>query len=199
MVLPVAAGRSMITGKARRHWASPSPGMILIALMAMAVCTCEEEEFTESPVNQFPHITLMKFSLTETKNGKKLWVLDADEANVFDEFISVDTVTIRFFDEKPEAYAVLRSLSGTLNTKTRNIIVRDSVRLLTSDSTRLFTDSLFWKNDSQKIITNSYVRIVKQDSTTIEGNGLITTPDLKKIEVIGAITGTSPVEFPKIR
>lgn len=189
----------MITFDPRRHRVSPSPGMVLIALMAIAACTCEEEELTESPVAQFPHITLMNFSLTETRNSKKLWVLDADEANVFDEFINVDTVTIRFFDEKPEAYAVLHGRSGTLNTKTRNIIVRDSVRLLTDDSTRLFTDSLFWKNDSQKIITNSFVRIIKHDSTTIEGNGLITTPDLKKIEVIGAITGTSPVEFPKIR
>jgi LPS export ABC transporter protein LptC len=183
----------------RRSRGSPSPGIVLVALMAIAACTCEDEEFTESQVKQFPHITLMKFSLTETGDGKKLWVLDADEANVFDEFINVNTVTIRFFDKKPESYAVLRSLNGTLNTKTRDIIVRDSVRLLTSDSTVLFTDSLFWKNDSQKIITNSFVRIVKQDSTTIEGNGLITTPDLKKIEVIGSITGTSPVEFPKIR
>lgn len=189
----------MIANNPRRQWASSPPGMVLIALMVIAACSCDEEELTEAPVKQFPNITLMKFSLTETKNSKKLWVLDADEANVFDELINVDTVTIRFFDEKPEAYAVLHSRSGTLDTKTRNIIVRDSVQLLTNDSTKLFTDSLFWKNDSQKIITNSFVRIIKQDSTTIEGNGLITTPDLKKIEVIGAITGTSPVEFPKIR
>jgi len=179
------------------------PSIVKISILVIAGLLvfnrCEEEEFSESLQKQFPHLTLVKFSLTETKNGKKLWTLNAAMANVYDEIINVDTVKIKFFDEKQIEYANLNGQSGKLNTKTHNILVRDSVTLFTTDSIKLYTDSLFWQNDSQKILTNSYVKILKQDGTIIEGQGLKTTPDLKRIEVIGAIKGESPIEFPNIR
>ncbi len=160
---------------------------------------CKEENITKKIEITMPRFVLENFSLTETHEGKKRWTLYADVANVYDEIINVDTVLILFFDTEGKEFARLSSIAGRLNTKTHNILVRDSVVLLTSDSTTLFTDSLFWQNDSQKILTNSYVRIIKRDSTTIEGNGLVTTPDLKRIEIIGDIKGTSPIQFPKIR
>lgn len=172
---------------------------MLLSLLIFLGSGCEETELKESLPQDNPHITLIKFSLTETKNAQKLWTLNAALANVYDDLIMVDTVQIRFFDEKQEEHATLHSLKGTLNTKTHNIIVRDSVNLFTSDSVLLYTDSLFWQNDSQKILTDARVRITKQDGTVIAGKGLKTAPDLKRIEVLGAIAGESPIEFPKIR
>ena len=86
-----------------------------------------------------------------------------------------------------------------LNTKTHNILVGDSVVVFTNDSSTLFTDSLFWHNDSQMIVTNQHVKIVKQDSIVIEGNGLRADPKLDKIEVIGETKGVSPIELPSIQ
>jgi LPS export ABC transporter protein LptC len=128
-----------------------------------------------------------------------MWTLCACLANVYDDIIKVDTVNIKFYKEAASEYAVLVSTRGQLNTKTHDIIVKDSVRLTTDDSTRLFADSLFWQNDSQKILTDCHVRILKKDGTVIEGRGLKTAPDLKRIEIIGDVKGESPIEFPKIK
>jgi LPS export ABC transporter protein LptC len=159
---------------------------------------CENEKTDGRFNQQLPRITLEDFSLTETKSGKKLWTINAEIAKVFDEIIKVDSVEVIFYDENQVQFSMLVAPSGELNTKTRNMRVGDSVTVLTNDSTKLFADSLFWFNDSQKIYTNSYVRIIKQDSTVIEGNGLKTDPYLKKIEIIGDTKGVSPIELPDI-
>lgn len=175
------------------------PGYLFLLLFLCLYFNCKEEEVLSQIERHLPKITLEKFSLTETQTGKKKWTLYATTANVYDEVINVDSVRIRFYNDEEREYAILSSRTGSLNIKTHNILVRDSVILFTEDSTKLFTDSLFWRNDSQKILTDAYVRIIKRDSTVIEGRGLKTTPDLKRIEIIGEIKGLSPIQFPKIK
>jgi LPS export ABC transporter protein LptC len=183
----------------RRFFRVFRPGLGFLGFFTLLLLGCPEEKTETKTPEKLPNITIEKFSLTETKQGKKLWILDAVTANVYDNLIHVDTVRINFYGEKQTVYSILTSRQGTLNTASHNIVVKGQVVLWTDDSSRLYTDSLFWQNDSQKILTDSYVRIVKKDSTVIEGNGLKTTPDLKKIEIIGDIKGTSPIQFPKIR
>ncbi len=161
--------------------------------------TCEKEKFQEKLDQELPQIVLEKFSLTETKSGEKLWILDAEHAKVYDEIIRVDSVKIKFFDKEQVEFSVLYAPGGILNRKTHNILVGDSVAVYTNDSTKLFTDSLFWLNDSQKIITNRHVKIIKQDSIIIEGEGLRADPYLNKIEIIGETKGISPIELPSIK
>ncbi|MGB9720457.1 MAG: LPS export ABC transporter periplasmic protein LptC [bacterium] len=160
---------------------------------------CEEETIQQNIEKHMPRITLENFTLTETNEGRKKWNLVAVSAYVYEEIINVDTVRIRFYNEEGKEYALLTGNAGQLNTKTHNILVRDSVVMITDDSTLLHTDSLFWSNDSQRILTDAPVKIIKKDSTVIQGNGLKTGPDLQKIEIIGDIKGTSPIKFPKIK
>ncbi len=166
---------------------------------ALFFLSCEEETIKASIEQHLPRITLEKFTLTETREGKKNWNLLATSAYVYEEIIDVDNVSIRFYNDTGNEYALLTGKTGLLNTRTHNIVVRDSVVLVTEDSSILYTDSLFWHNDLQEILTDARVRIVKKDSTVIEGNGLKTAPDLQKVEIIGDIKGTSPITFPKIR
>jgi len=93
----------------------------------------------------------------------------------------------------------LNAPRGELNTKTHNIFVEDSVVVITDDSTKLYTESLFWLNDSARILSDSYVMIIKGDGTVIEGRGLRTDPRLNRIEIIGETKGASPIVLPDIR
>ncbi len=161
--------------------------------------TCEEETIKQSMEKNLPRITLENFILTETSGGKKNWTLSAVSAFVYQEIINVVGVKIKFYNEDEKEYAWLRGNEGELHIGTHNIIVRDNVVLTTEDSTELYTDSLFWHNENQAIITDAHVKIIKKDSTVIEGNGLKTAPDLQKIEIIGDIKGISPIKFPKIK
>ncbi len=169
-----------------------------VILAGLLLANCGERKIDEKLEQELPKITLENFSLTETERGKKLWVLDAEYAKVYDEIIRVDSVKIRFYDENQALFSILYAPGGVLNTKTRNILVGDSVAVFTDDSTKLFTDSLFWQNDSQKILTNRAVTIIKQDGVVIEGEGLRADPYLKKIEIIGETKGVSPIELPDI-
>ena len=160
---------------------------------------CEEKTIKQNIEKNLPRITLENFTLIETSEGKKRWNLTATSADVFEEIINVENVNIKFYNEESKEYAWLKGNKGQLNIKNHNIIVRDRVFLITEDSTELYTDSLFWQNDLQIILTDARVKIIKKDSTVIEGNGLKTTPDLHKIEIIGDIKGVSPIKFPKIK
>ena len=171
---------------------------VILSLGLLLLINCKEEEIQEKIDNNLPKITLENFSLTETQEGKKMWTLDAQYAKVYDEIIRVDSVKIRFYDKEQIEFSVLHAPGGMLNTKTHNVLVGDSVVVLTNDSTKLYTDSLFWQNDSQKILTDCRVRIIKQDSTVIEGQGLRADPYLKKIEILGTTQGISPIELPDI-
>jgi LPS export ABC transporter protein LptC len=171
----------------------------LVLFVFLFSVNCKNEKFEDKIPAELPKIQLEKFCLTETKLGRKLWILNAHRALVYDELVNVDTVEITFFDEKEVEFSRLTAPKGKLNNRTHNIMVCDSVVVCTSDSTKLFTDTLFWQNDSQSILTNSWVKIVKQDSTVIEGKGLKTDPHLQRIEIIGETKGVSPMILPEIK
>ncbi len=172
---------------------------ILVAACLMVLAACEEEDIEERLPKEMPKIALEKFNLTETRSGQKLWTLSADRANVYEEIIKADQVTVRFYDDNEDESSVLNALRGELNTRTHNIFVADSVVIITNDSTKLYTDSLFWLNDSGRILTDAHVVIRKGDGTVIEGNGLRTDPRLTRIEIVGETRGVSPVVLPDIR
>lgn len=172
--------------------------MIYIFLLGVVINSCQEEKTEAIHDQEIPRIIVEQFSLIETKHGEKLWILDADIARVYNELIRVEKVKITFFNKEQVEFSVLHAPGGLLNTKTHNVLVGDSVAVFTDDSTKLFTDSLFWQNDSEKIITNCPVRIVKKDSTVIEGTGLRADPYLEKIEILGTAKGISPIELPDI-
>jgi LPS export ABC transporter protein LptC len=179
---------------------SKLPHVAIIGILGILLFNhCEKEVDNSKQEDQLPDIVLENFSLTETQKGKKLWILNASHALVYDDIIDVENVAIQFCNEKQEVFSVMNAPGGLLNIKTRNILVGDSVIVYTNDSTKLFTDSLFWQNDSQKILTNCPVTILKQDGTIIEGKGLRADPYLKKIEIISETKGISPIELPDIR
>jgi LPS export ABC transporter protein LptC len=178
---------------------SKLPHVAIIGILSILLFNqCEKEVDDSKQEEQVPDIVLENFSLTETQKGKKLWTLNASLALVYDDIINVESVAIQFCDEKQEVFSVMNAPGGLLNIKTRNILVGDSVVVYTNDSTKLFTDSLFWQNDSQKILTNCPVKIYKQNGTVIEGKGLRADPYLKKIEIISETKGISPIELPDI-
>jgi LPS export ABC transporter protein LptC len=171
----------------------------VVMLLCFISCTvCDKGEYKECLGEEIPRIILEQFSLTETRTGEKLWVLNAFYARVFDELIHVDSITIRFFDKEGVEFSIMHAPGGILNTRTHNVLVGDSVEVTTNDSIRLYTDSLFWMNDSELIVTNRPVTIIKADSTVIQGTGLRADPYLEKIEIFGTTQGISPIELPDI-
>lgn len=172
--------------------------IIIGTLLTGVFIACDQEETKEYLGEGIPRIILEEFSLTETRTGEKIWILHALHARVFDELIYVDSIKIKFFNKEGEEFSLMRAPGGVLNTRTHNVLVGDSVEVVTNDSIRLYTDSLFWMNDSELIVTNKPVTIIKADSTVIQGTGLRADPYLEKIEILGTAQGMSPIQLPDI-
>jgi hypothetical protein len=67
------------------------------------------------------------------------------------------------------------------------MIARDSVILINLKQEELFTEELIWKQDSAKIYTEKYIKIVRND-VVIHGKGFESTEDFSNY-VIKKVTG----------
>ncbi len=164
-------------------------------ILLLTACPPAKKEIP--PGEDPPSTVIDDFNLIETNQARKMWVLRGSRAFVYQskEKIIVENLTVDFFNSKGERASNLKAPTGELSTRSRNMSARGGVVVLTQDSARLETDSLFWQNDSGRIVTRSRVLIERKDKTRIEGMGLVTDPELKKIEILGKITGESPVEI----
>lgn len=134
--------------------------------------------------------------MVETNQGKRVYSLVADSAYLYgdERQIEVFHPRIEFFNESGARFSTLVANRGTVYTNTSDLTARLEVIVNTQDSTLLFTDSLRWLNSEKKVVTDSWVKIHTKEGE-IEGRGLVSDAQLKKIEILEKITGTSPYRF----
>ena len=124
------------------------------------------------------------FSLTQTRDGEKMWVLSADHALVFEEAGRVEMTTFRvdFFNESGDVRSTLTARNGLLLRRTNDMEAYGNVIVVSEDGTRLATERLTWNERTGKIESDRFVRVV-QGRDEFTGVGLEADPDLKNIRV----------------
>jgi LPS export ABC transporter protein LptC len=98
-----------------------------------------------------------------------------------------DSVTVDFYDEEERHTSVLTSRRGRVDDRTRDFAAYGSVRVRSDSGTVLTTDSLFWRNVDQTILTQAFVDILSP-TEHITGHGLISDQSLKNYR-IARVTG----------
>ena len=75
-----------------------------------------------------PSQVIEGFKLTETAEGKLVYALEAETARVFDDSNRIEVVRpeVHFFNEKQELFSTLFSQTGTVNTKTSDLVARET-------------------------------------------------------------------------
>jgi len=176
LVLPTLNGRDM----ARDH------ALALIVLLALGLCGCDRGEPSSESRDQtvVPDQEIDGFTLTQTRDGTKVWVLRADRALVFEEAGRVEMVAFRvdFFSDNGEVRSTLTAREGLLMRRTNDMEAYRDVVVVAEDGTRLTTDRLAWNERTGKIESDRFVRVVK-DRDEFTGVGLEADPDLKNIRV----------------
>lgn len=124
------------------------------------------------------------FTLTQTREGTKLWVLKADNALVFERADQVELSDLRidFFTEAGEVRSTLTADKGFLSRRTNDMEVRGDVVVYAADGTILTTETLTWNERTGKVETEDSVRVTK-DNDVMTGDGVEADPDLKNIRV----------------
>lgn len=149
------------------RWAPPH-GLLLAAAAALAVtaagCTSRHVPTPSATEVRMPDQEARDFALTETSEGKKNWTLLATYAAMYNDKNLVDARTIRidFFDEKGKRSSTLTADQGLVDQRTNNLEAVGRVHIVTETGVKMETDSLRWINNTQKIVSESFVRVTRQ-------------------------------------
>lgn len=159
--------------------------VVLAALVLGALAGCEGDgtpERVETPSS--PDQEIDNFTLTHTRQGDRVWVLEADHARIYEEADRVETSDVRvdFHGEDGELQSTLTADAGILLRRTNDIEAIGRVVVTAEDGTVLRTDRLAWNERVGRISTESPVEIIKDDDV-MTGVGMESNPDLTNIRV----------------
>jgi LPS export ABC transporter protein LptC len=101
-------------------------------------------------------------------------------------------VKVRFFNREGKQTSVLTSDSGTVDETNNNLEAQKNVVVVSSDSSRMKTEQLFWDNQRQLIYTPAYVQIATLKEK-MQGHGFESDQSLKNYRVF-RVTGQTRAE-----
>jgi len=127
---------------------------------------------------------MTQLRLVDSSLGRPKFILEADDAvqHGDDRVIELTNMRITFFSADGTTSSVLTAREGEVDRKTRQLVARQDVRVVTPEEYSLETEVLEWDNARQKILSDVAVRITEGHNVTT-GVGLVSTPDLEHFEI----------------
>jgi LPS export ABC transporter protein LptC len=101
-------------------------------------------------------------------------------------------VKVHFFNREGKLTSILTSDSGNVDEATNNLEAQKNVVVISSDSSRMITEQLFWDNQRQLIYTTEYVQITTVKEK-LQGHGFESDQSLKHYRVF-RVTGQTQAE-----
>jgi LPS export ABC transporter protein LptC len=108
------------------------------------------------------------------------------------DLVTVRGVRVDFFDGKGDKgvkSSELVAREGELQQRTRDMVARGNVVLLTNEGWRMSTEEMHFLNSTHKITSDKLVRVEKQ-GTVLEGVGFESDPNLEHFEFQHQIRAT---------
>ena len=175
-----------------------SYGLLVGALLALGLagaglsgCSGGKKLSASGTKGELPDGEVEDFSVTETDSGRTQWTLFAKHAATYQarDLVTARTLRIDFFDEKGQKSSELVAREGELYQRTRDMIARGNVVLLTTEGWRMSTEEMHFLNSHRKITSDKLVRVEKQ-GTVLEGVGFESDPNLEHFEFQHQIRAT---------
>lgn len=158
-----------------RPWLLAAASAVLIAIG----CQSRPDSTPSGAEIRLPDQEARDFTLTESSEGKKNWTLWASYAAMYNDQSLVDakTVRIEFFDKEGKRFSTLLAKTGRVHQRTNDLEARGNVVVTTESGIRMETDSLRWKNGTQKIVSDGFVKVTRQHDV-VTGYGFESDPSL---------------------
>jgi LPS export ABC transporter protein LptC len=169
-------------------------GLLVLAPtgMGLAGCSGGKKLSASGTTGELPDSEVEDFSVTETDSGRPQWTLFAKTAATYQarDLVTARTLRIDFFDEKTQAKtSELVAREGELYQRTRDLIARGNVVLLTTEGWRMSTEEMHFLNSQRKMTSDKLVRVEKE-GTILEGVGFSSDPNLQHFEFQHQIRAT---------
>lgn len=130
---------------------------------------------TSSPAGSKPGAAIERFRMRETRKGERLWDVEADRAEVFEERgIAVLTrvvLPVQIVIYRGEERLVCFAEKAVVDLKTKALQLIGHVRCESSQGARIFSDSLNWSAGNRRITTDAPV-LVEKAGLQIRGKGM---------------------------
>ena len=130
----------------------------------------------------------LRFNLTN--GGIARANLHSDTAYFFDDNtrIELEKVNTTFFTTTGAKDAVLTSRRGTYNSRTRNMIARKDVVVVSEDGRRLTTSELMYNEQTNQISSDSAF-VMTEPNRRIAGVGFRSDPNMNNIQILKNASG----------
>ena len=155
-------------------------GVLLLGLMG---CGGNPRVSSVQVSGQLPDQEVTDFVVTETDQGVLEWKMYSPSAATYRSRNTVVArgVRIDFFDEKGSRSSTLMAQEGEMNDLTHDMTARGNVVIQTTEGTRMTTDRLHFANKTQRIQTESFVR-VDRHGDVLTGWGFESDPNLRDFQ-----------------
>jgi len=168
-------------------------GFLALGLVGagLAGCSGGKKLSASGTSGEIPDNEVEDFVLTETDSGRPQWTLFSKHAATYQarDLVTARTLRIDFFDEKGLKTSELNAREGELYQRTRDLIARGNVVLLTTEGWRMSTEEMHFLNSRRKMTSDKLVRVEKE-GTILEGVGFESDPNLQHFEFQHQIRAT---------
>jgi len=123
--------------------------------------------------------------MTLTTDGKKNGIVNASHMKKYSKknlTLIENGLTVDFFDKDGNHSSVLTSEGGRVDDTKQDMIAYGNVIVVSDSGMTLYTDTLKWDNERQKIISEIPVKITSV-TDTLYGDSFISDPNLENYEI----------------
>jgi LPS export ABC transporter protein LptC len=178
------------TGRAR---AAARAAALAAAVVAAGAAGCGHEANQANPRSdeRLPQQVVADLVLRESKAGRLSWVLRADSAYYYGEGerTRLRGVHVEFYNTAGDSVrSRLTAREGEMDPVRRDLVARDSVDVRTHDGTRLETEELRWVQETEKVLSDRFVRLTRGRSV-VTGIGIESDAALKTYRILSQVSG----------
>ncbi len=122
---------------------------------------------------------VQSFSISGTsEDGKNKWQVEGESADIFSDVVNMRTIEVK--SDSAETSVTLTADEGTFFKDSKDVELRKNVIASTDEGTTLKTERLKWLAVAEKIVTDDYVYIEREDMN-VSGTGAKAIPDMERV------------------
>lgn len=165
--------------------------LLLLALICLIGCASDDkvQPAVVSIVipEEQPSQTSFDTDIRFTNEGLSRATLHAGRIRVYDkrrQTVLDSNVRVDFFDKDGKHSSVLTGRWANINDQTKYMTAYDSVKIVSDSGTAVYTDSLTWDNETQRITSPANVRIVEKSGRVTTGRGFESDQTLSNYKIL---------------
>lgn len=167
--------------------------VLLLLLTSIAFTGCNQDSKVQPTVtgivieDEQPSQTSYDAELRFSNEGLPRADLHAGRIRVYDrrrQTVLDSNVKVDFYNGEGQHSSVLTARWANINDQTKYMVAYDSVKIVSDSGTTVYTDSLTWDNEHQKITSPAFVKIVEKTGRVTTGHGFESDQSLTNYKIL---------------